>query len=198
MKINKSTILIIIISLIDCVVGYTVISKCFFNQEIGNEIKYEPKVEVMEDVTKIEPILTEEIVYDGMTLNELAAKLDRYLKSNLSGMGMVYATKSLELGVDPYLAVAISMHETGCKWGCSKLTRECNNVGGMKGRPNCGNGSYRKFDTLEEGITKFIENIAYNYYAYGLTTPEAMNHKYAESKTWATKVNNYINEIKKV
>lgn len=198
MKINKSTILIIIISLIDCVVGYTVISKCFFNQEIGNEIKYEPKVEVMEDVTKVEPILTEEIVYDGMTLNELAAKLDRYLKSNLSGMGMVYATKSLELGVDPYLAVAISMHETGCKWGCSKLTRECNNVGGMKGRPNCGNGSYRKFDTLEEGITKFIENIAYNYYAYGLTTPEAMNHKYAESKTWATKVNNYINEIKKV
>lgn len=198
MKINKSTILIIIISLIDCVVGYTVISKCFFNQEIDNEIKYEPKVEVMEDVIKIEPILTEEIVYDGMTLNELAAKLDRYLKSNLSGMGMVYATKSLELGVDPYLAVAISMHETGCKWGCSKLTRECNNVGGMKGRPNCGNGSYRKFDTLEEGITKFIENIAYNYYAYGLTTPEAMNHKYAESKTWATKVNNYINEIKKV
>lgn len=198
MKINKSTILIIIISLIDCVVGYIVISKCFFNQEVEKEIKYEPKVEIVEEITEIEPILTEEIVYDGMTLNELAEKLNRYLKSNLSGMGMVYASKSIELGVDPYLAVAISMHETGCKWGCSKLTRECNNVGGMKGKPSCGSGSYRKFDTLEEGITKFIENIAKNYYAYGLTTPEAMNHKYAESKTWATKVNNYINEIKKV
>ncbi len=198
MKINKSTILIIIISLIDCVVGYIVISKCFFNQEVEKEVKYEPKVEIAEEITEIEPILTEEIVYDGMTLNELAEKLNRYLKSNLSGMGMVYASKSIELGVDPYLAVAISMHETGCKWGCSKLTRECNNVGGMKGKPSCGSGSYRKFDTLEEGITKFIENIAKNYYAYGLTTPEAMNHKYAESKTWATKVNNYINEIKKV
>lgn len=198
MKINKSTILIIIISLIDCVVGYIVISKCFFNQEVEKEVKYEPKVEIAEEITEIEPILTEEIVYDGMTLNELAGKLNRYLKSNLSGMGMVYASKSIELGVDPYLAVAISMHETGCKWGCSKLTRECNNVGGMKGKPSCGSGSYRKFDTLEEGITKFIENIAKNYYAYGLTTPEAMNHKYAESKTWATKVNNYINEIKKV
>lgn len=198
MKINKSTILIIIISLIDCVVGYIVISKCFFNQEVEKEVKYEPKVEIVEEITEIEPILTEEIVYDGMTLNELAEKLNRYLKSNLSGMGMVYASKSIELGVDPYLAVAISMHETGCKWGCSKLTRECNNVGGMKGKPSCGSGSYRKFDTLEEGITKFIENIAKNYYAYGLTTPEAMNHKYAESKTWATKVNNYINEIKKV
>ena len=198
MKINKSTILIIIISLIDCVVGYIVISKCFFNQEVEKEVKYEPKVEIAEEITEIEPILTEEIVYDGMTLNELAEKLNRYLKSNLSGMGMVYASKSIELGVDPYLAVAISMHETGCKWGCSKLTRECNNVGGMKGKPSCGSGSYRKFDTLEEGITKFIENIAKNYYAYGLTTPEAMNHKYAEIKTWATKVNNYINEIKKV
>ena len=198
MKINKSTILIIIISLIDCVVGYIVISKCFFNQEVEKEVKYEPKVEIAEEITEIEPILTEEIVYDGMTLNELAEKLNRYLKSNLSGMGMVYASKSIEFGVDPYLAVAISMHETGCKWGCSKLTRECNNVGGMKGKPSCGSGSYRKFDTLEEGITKFIENIAKNYYAYGLTTPEAMNHKYAESKTWATKVNNYINEIKKV
>lgn len=197
MKISKSTILIIIISLIDCVVGYTVISKCFFNQEVKNEIKYEPKVEVMEDVTKMEPLLTEEIVYDNMTLTELTEKLDRYLSSNLSGMGMIFATKSLELGVDPYLAVAISMHETGCKWGCSKLTRQCNNVGGMKGSPSCGNGSYRKFDTLEEGITKFIENIANNYYDYGLTTPEAMNHKYAASKTWATKVNKYINEIKK-
>lgn len=187
-----------ILSLIDCVVGYIVMSKCFFKQEIQNDVKYDAKVEIMDEMIEIEPILTEEIVYDGMTLNELSNKLDRYLNSNLNGMGSVYAIKSLELGVDPYLAVAISMHETGCKWNCSKLVRECNNVGGMKGKPSCGNGSYRKFDTLEEGISKFIENIANNYYAYGLTTPEAMNHKYAASKTWATKVNNYINEIKKV
>ena len=46
-------------------------------------------------------------------------------------------------------------------------------------------------------VMDLIENIANNYYAYGLTTPEAMNHKYAASKTWATKVNKYINEIKK-
>lgn len=198
MKINKSTILIIIILIIDCVVGYMVFSNCFFNQIGEGEIKYEPKVEIMDTITEIKPILTEEKVYDGMTLNELAEKLDKYLKSNLSGMGMLYASKSIELGVDPYLAVAISMHETGCKWGCSKLTRECNNVGGMKGKPNCGSGSYRKFDSLEEGITKFIENIAKNYFAYGLTTPEAMNPKYAESKTWAEKVNKYIEEIKKI
>ena len=41
-----------------------------------------------------------------------------------------------------------------------------------------------------------IENLAKNYYAYGLTTPEAMNPKYAASTSWANKVKNYINYIK--
>mgnify|MGYP002511620479 CR=1 FL=1 len=40
-----------------------------------------------------------------------------------------------------YLAVAIVLHETGCKWTCSKLVRECNNVGGMKGS-GCGSYGY--------------------------------------------------------
>lgn len=198
MKINKSTILIILLSLIDSVVGYIVISKCFLNHEIDNEIKYEAKIETVEEVLEVESVLKEEIVYEDMTLNQLIEKLNRYLNSNLTNMGNIYAVKSLELGVDPYLAVAISMHETGCKWNCSKLVKECNNVGGMKGKPSCGNSSYKRFDTLEEGITKFIENIANNYYAHGMTTAEAMNKKYAASRTWSTKVNNYINEIKKV
>ena len=58
-------------------------------------------------------------------------------------MGYAYATYSLELGVDPYLAVAISMHETGCTWNCSYLLKACNNVGGQKGE---GCGSYRAYD----------------------------------------------------
>ena len=35
-----------------------------------------------------------------------------------------------------------------------------------------------------------------NYYAKGLTTPEKINPKYAESKTWAQKVNKYIEKIR--
>ena len=41
-----------------------------------------------------------------------------------------------------------------------------------------------------------IRNLANNYIAKGLTTPEEINKKYAASSTWATKVNNYINEIR--
>ncbi len=151
--------------------------------------------ELATEEIKEEKVVVEEKVYNGMTLNELADKLNRSLNSTISNQGYLIASYSLEKGVDPYLAVAIMLLETGCKWECSKLVKSCNNVGGQKGRPSCGNGSYKRFDSLELGIRGFIDNLANNYYAYGLTTPEAMNRKYAESTTWASKVNAYIGEI---
>lgn len=138
----------------------------------------------------------DEVVYDGLTVEQLSDKLNHSLKSTLANQGNFIATYSLEKGVDPYLATAIMLHETGCSYNCSSLVTYCNNVGGMKGSPSCGGGSYRSFSTLEEGIRSFIDNLANNYYAYGLTTPELMNSKYAESTTWASKVNTHISQIK--
>lgn len=137
------------------------------------------------------PIVDTKIVYDGLTMEQLVAKLNKNLKSNLSGKGDLYAKYSLEYGVDPYLAVSISLLETGCNAGCSNLVKNKNNVGGMMG-----NSGALSFDTLEEGIKKFIKNIKVNYYDYGLKTPEQMNPKYAASKTWAQKVNKYMETIK--
>ena len=136
------------------------------------------------------------IVYDGLTMDQLAEKLDRSLKNELHGYGRLYAEYSLERGVDPYIAVAISLHETGCNGNCSALMRECNNVGGQKGSPTCGNYGYRGFATLEDGIKGFIDNLSDNYFGIGLNTPELMNKKYAASTTWAAQVNNYVNTIK--
>lgn len=136
------------------------------------------------------------IVYDGLTKEELVAKLNRNLTSTLEGTGEIFANYALELGIDPYLAVAIVLHETGCSWNCSSLVNQCNNVGGLKGSPGCGGGSYAYFATLEEGISSFMNNLYRNYYAYGLTTPETINSKYASSTTWASKINYYINKIK--
>ena len=132
-------------------------------------------------------------VYDGLTMEELIDKLNRTLSSDLSGMGYAFANYSIEMGVDPYLAVAIAMHETGCTWDCSYLTKVCHNVGGQKGS---GCGEYAAFDSLESGIYEFIANIKRNYVDYGLTTAEAMNPKYAEDYSWSSKVNNYIEKIK--
>ena len=95
--------------------------------------------------------------------------------------------------VDWRLAVAISMHETGCTWNCSYLLKTCNNVGGQKGE---GCGEYKAYDTLEEGIYGFILNIKNKYVDYGLLTAEQMNPKYAEDPMWASKVNKYIEKIR--
>lgn len=142
---------------------------------------------------EVEEVVEPEIVYDGLTMEELASKLDRTLASTLAGKGYLYASYCLEKGVDPYLAVAISMEETGCAWGCSNLVVSCNNVGGMKGS---GCGSYSAFSTIDDGIMAFIDNIANNYVAYGLTNAELMNPKYAENPLWASNVNAYIEKIR--
>lgn len=144
----------------------------------------------------VEEPVAEEIVYDGLTRQQLIDKLNRNLNSTLSGKGELFADYALELGLDPYLAVAIVLHETGCSWDCSDLVKYCNNVGGQKGSPGCGNGSYMAYPTLDEGIRGYMDNLYNNYYALGLTTPETINPKYAASTTWASKINSYIEKIK--
>lgn len=133
------------------------------------------------------------IVYDNMTLEQLSSKINRVLKSTMSGKGELVASYALEKGVDPYMATAIILLETGCNSTCSKMVNTCNNVGGQKGS---GCGSYASFPTLDSGIMAFIDNLNKNYVSHGLTTPEAIGPKYAESPTWSMKVNNYINKIR--
>ncbi len=135
-------------------------------------------------------------VYDNLTIEELSAKLDRNLKSTIAGKGNLVATHALELGVDPYVATAIMLHETGCNWKCSNLVISCNNVGGQKGAPGCGGGSYKSYPTLDAGILGFIDNLHRNYYAKGLTTIESIGPKYAQSSTWVSKIYSYVEKIR--
>ena len=173
-----------------------VLSNMFSSVNMIEEDTKEEFVDSISELSKENNVTKRVIVYDGMTMSELAEKLNRSLKSTIAGKGDIFASYSLERGVDPYLAVSIMLLETGCNWSCSSLMRKCNNVGGQKGSPSCDGGSYKSYPSLDEGIKGFIDNIADNYYAYGLTTPEAMNKKYAASNMWAIKVNNYISSVK--
>lgn len=142
-------------------------------------------------------IPAKQVVYDNLTIDELAAKIDRNLGDGyIAGKGTLVASYCLEKGVDPYVATAIMLHETGCRSRCSSLVRQCNNVGGQKGSPGCGGESYKSFPTLDEGIKGFIDNLYKNYYSRGLTTVEKIAPKYAEGSTWPTKINWYVNIIK--
>ena len=158
-------------------------------EEKLNEPIEEPIEEPIKEEIKEEPV----IVYDGMTLEQLADKLNRNLPNDLANKGMLFASYSLELGIDAYLAVAIVLHETGCPNQCSNLVKQCNNIGGQKGN---GCNGYQYFSTIDDGIKGFLDNLYKNYYSYGLTTADAMNSKYAESTTWASQVNSFVEQIK--
>jgi len=161
------------------------------------------------NVVETNTIATNSIVYieeetpimiGDETKEEVIEKLNKVLKHELKNNGEILVEKALAYEVDPYIAVAIILHETGCNSGkCSNLVRACNNVGGQKtsSQNKCGNGSYAKFPSIEIGIDKFFSNLSRNYIQKGLTTPELMNKKYAESTTWASKINYYVNWLKK-
>lgn len=159
-----------------------------------NEIVYAEVENKLEQYVEVEE--EPKIVYDGLTKEELINKINKSLNSTISGKGNIIVEHSLKLGLDPYLATAIILHETGCKWNCSTLVKKCNNVGGQKGKPSCNGGSYKRYDTLDEGLIGYMDNLYYNYIAKGLKTPEQIGPKYAMSKSWAGKVNKYIQEIK--
>ena len=96
-------------------------------------------------------------VFEGMTIDELAEKINRTLKNEISGQGYTIANKCIELGVDPYIATAIIMHETGCGQNqCSNIARNCFNFGGQKGS---GCGAYKKYNSIEEGLEGMITNL---------------------------------------
>ena len=156
------------------------------------EVVIENELEDVKTYEEVSTVPVDPIVYDGLTMGELADKLNKSLKSTISGKGYLIASYSLQLGIDPYMATAIILHETGCNGTCSSLVRECNNVGGQKGGPSCGGGAYKAYATLDEGIMGYLDNLYRNYYSYGLTTPETIGPKYAASTTWASQVNNYI------
>lgn len=130
-------------------------------------------------------------VYNGMTIEELSIKLNKSLKGVLANQGNYIATRSLALGIDPYMVVAIMLHETGCKWTCSTLARVNYNVGGMRGA-----SGWQKFNSIQDGIDGFLNNLSKNYIKKGLTTPEMIVKKYAPSSTtWASKIRKYMAEI---
>ena len=136
------------------------------------------------------------IVYENMTMDELANQLEKSMYGILSGKGYVFANYSIKYGVDPYVALAITLHETGCKWGCSYLATSCNNIGGQKGNYTCPGTGYARFDSLENGIESFFSNLSYNYYGQGLTDVYSIHKKYAQDPNWPNYINNYINEIR--
>lgn len=174
-------------------------------KEVEQPLKLEQKEEETLSLTEVEMETTPSSiivpprveVYEGMTLEELAEKLNRHLGNDkVAGQGALIASECINKGVDPYITVAIILHETGCGTSCSNLARTCNNFGGQKGSPSCNGGSFKQYDTVEEGLVGMIDNLARNYFAIGLTTPETIGPKYCEGNEWAGHITWFVNKIR--
>ncbi len=136
-------------------------------------------------------------VYEGMTLAELSEKLNRNLGNDIiAGKGEIIASECINKGVDPYITVAIILHETGCGTNCSNLARNCYNFGGQKGSPSCNGGAFKQYDSIEEGLVGMIDNLSKNYFSIGLNTPETIGPKYCEGNEWAGKISWFVNKIR--
>lgn len=127
--------------------------------------------------------------YDGESVSEVGKKLNKKFKGSLKGTGEYFAKLCMEKGMDPYLLAAISVHETAFGTSSAAVTRF--NYGGIM----C-NGKLCEYDSVEHGLTSFINMVYRNYFKKGLLTPEQMHKKYAASPTWAEKVNSHYKALK--
>ena len=104
--------------------------------------------------------------FNGEKSDVIASKINRHLKGVLKNKGEFIVEYSLSVGMDPYLATSVMLHESGCSWNCSYLARVCNNLAGNKGGPGCNGGSYRKFNTIEDTLRNILD-IANELEEYG-------------------------------
>lgn len=88
-------------------------------------------------------------------------------------------------GADYNITLAIGRYETG--WWSSYACTVKNNPGGMSR-----NEVPIYYDTIDEGIDAWVQNLANNYFAMGLDTPEKIAEKYCPNN------NEYASYLRKM
>lgn len=181
-EVKKTTITLFIGFFAGLLYYYFLIDESFVDAEEKPEevIKEEVKAEEVE-----EEIVLEEVCY----LDEISCKIKKVAD---------------EYGIDWKLAVAIAKHETQNYTSYSIKTR--NNVGGMMYWDATLEKSVQMtFNTLEEGIERFIRNLKNYYIDQGLDTIEKIQPKYAPigadndpnglNNNWVSGVTWYYNSL---
>ena len=137
--------------------------------------------------------------YEGESIESVAKKLEKYFKKTpLEGYGEHIASSSIKKGVNPYLIGGIILENTKCTTDCSIIFKNCNNVGDLRGAPGCFGGSYKKYDSIESSVNDLVDYVYDKFIVNKLTSPTAIYKKYGKDITWAFKVTNYMEKIKKV
>jgi hypothetical protein len=101
--------------------------------------------------------------------------------TGLEGLGQTFASGEKMYKVNGLFVAAIAAHESG--WGSSRLARECNNLGGIKG----GSG-YRDFATREICVLYMFSLLDRLYISQGRDTISEIGRVYCETDGWAESI----------
>ena len=159
--------------------------------------KDEPITPKEEDTPKKEeePVNTS---FNGESIEVIGKKIDKYCsKTPLDGYGETIARASIRKSVNPYLISGIILESTNCKVECSVIFKECNNVSGIKGTPGCFGGTYKSYTKIDDAITDIVNEISKNFYTLEMQAPYKMYKNYGKTSSWAFKVSNFMDAIKR-
>ena len=161
-----------------------------------------PSDKPVEDTPKEEdPVKEEEPVdtsFNGESIETIGKKIDKYCaKTPLDGYGEYIAKTSIRKSVNPYLISGIILESTNCKNDCSIIFKECNNTSGMKGSPGCFGGAYKVYKKLEDSISDLVNTISHDFYTPEMQSPYKMYKDYGKNSSWAFKVTNFMDVIKR-
>ena len=136
--------------------------------------------------------------FNGESIEAIGKKFNKYTKKTpLEGYGEFIARTSINKGVNPYLISGIILENSNCKIECSVIFKECNNLTGLKGEPGCFGGTYKKYDKIEDSISDIVNYVSKNYYTKEMQAPYKMYKTYGKNSSWALKVSNFMDAIKR-
>ena len=167
-----------------------------FNNDFMIYLNKENKPEVPKEDDN--PIVEIDTDFNGESIEEIGKKIDNYCeKTPLEGHGEHIARASIMKGVNPYLIGAIILESSKCKTDCSVIFKECNNVSGIKGSPGCFGGAYKYYSSIDDSINEIVSNISKDFYTKEAQTPYKMYKELGMNSSWAFKVNNYMEKLKR-
>ena len=142
-----------------------------------------------------EPVNTS---FNGESIEAIGKKIDKYCsKTPLEGYGEAIAKAAIRKSVNPYLISGIILESTNCKIDCSVIFKECNNTSGIKGSPGCFGGTYKAYGKIEDSITDLANSISEKFYTPEMQSPYKMYKDYGKTSSWALKVSNFMDAIKR-
>ena len=138
--------------------------------------------------------------YDARTPSNLTAdELNRFVQGTaLEGLGDAYAKAESEYGVNAFILLALSAHESA--WGKSRIAQDKNNLFGYMAYDRSPYASAKHFETKDEAVMTVANHLATNYLTEGAKyfngyTLEGMNVKYASDIEWHSKITGIMNRL---